>query len=94
MSGVGNVEEDFLLGNIGAGYGAAAGRIKGGLGSASLVSDDGIQVGAVFAVNPVGSVLVPGTRHFWAWALEQQGEFGGLGAPEISADIPLDMPAE
>ena len=89
MTAVGNVEEDFLLG-----YGAAAGRIKGGLGSASLVSDDGIQVGAVFAVNPVGSVLVPGTRHFWAWALEQQGEFGGLGAPEISADIPLDMPAE
>ncbi|MAZ02060.1 MAG: peptidase T4 [Sneathiella sp.] len=94
MAAAENVGEDFLLGNIGAGYGAAAGRMKGGLGSASLLSDDGIQVGAVFAVNPVGSVVMPGTRHFWAWALEQNKEFGGLGPPELTSGISLDMPME
>tara|TARA_R100000005_G_scaffold96082_2_gene80565 strand:+ start:14321 stop:15316 length:996 start_codon:yes stop_codon:yes gene_type:complete len=91
---VDTVRKDFDLGNIGAGYGAMAGKLKGGLGSASLVTDDGIQVGAVIAVNPVGSVLIPGTRHFWAWPFEQQGEFGGFGAPDLPEDIPLDMPAE
>ncbi|MZR29344.1 P1 family peptidase [Sneathiella litorea] len=89
-----NAGEDFPLGNVGAGYGAAAGKMKGGLGSASLVSDDGIQVGAVFAVNPVGSVIMPGTRHFWAWPFEQGEEFGGFGAPEFKKDMPLDMPVE
>ena len=84
----------FELGNVGAGYGAAAGTLKGGLGSASAVSDDGLQVGAVIAVNPVGSVLIPGTSHFWAWALEQNGEYGGYGAPILENDIPLEAIAE
>ncbi len=94
IEAVQNAREDFPLGNTGAGYGAAAGKLKGGLGSASLIDVDGIQVGAVIAVNPVGSVLIPGTRHFWAWALEQQDEFGGFGAPDLAADIPLDLPAD
>lgn len=89
-----NAQDDFSLGNIGAGYGAAAGKLKGGLGSASLISEAGVQVGAIFAVNPVGSVVIPGTRHFWAWPFEQNAEFGGLGAPEINGDLPLDIPAE
>lgn len=89
-----NVTDDFPLGNIGAGYGAAAGKMKGGLGSASLISEDGVQVGAIFAVNPVGSVVIPGTRHFWAWPFEQKSEFGGIGAPDLAGDIPLDMPTE
>ncbi len=87
---VANISKDFDLGNIGAGYGAAAGTIKGGLGSASAISEDGIQVGAVIAVNPVGSVLIPGTSNFWAWGLEQDGEFGGFGAPVLEEDISLE----
>lgn len=94
MAAVETAGDDFALGNIGAGYGAAAGRIKGGLGSASLISADGVQVGAVFAVNPVGSVVIPGTRHFWAWPFEQDGEYGGFGPPEFQGDMPLDIPAE
>ncbi len=89
-----NVSTDFPLGNVGAGYGAAAGKYKGGLGSASLVHESGVQVGAVVAVNPVGSVLIPGTHYFWAWAFEQDGEFGGLGAPHLAGDISLDMPKD
>ncbi len=70
-------------GNAGAGYGAKAGRLKGGLGTASLrVGDD--WVGALVAANPVGSVLHPGTMSFWAWPFERDGELGGQippGAP-------------
>ena len=36
---------NFALGNTGAGLGATAGNLKGGLGSASLVLDSGYQVG-------------------------------------------------
>ncbi|MBL4907752.1 MAG: P1 family peptidase [Sneathiella sp.] len=78
------------MGNIGAGYGATAGKIKGGLGSASAVSDDGLQVGALIAVNPVGSVTVPGTHNFWAWELEQGDEFGGYGAPHFEGDLSME----
>lgn len=70
---------EFALGNAGAGYGAAAGRLKGGIGSASWQAEDGLIVGAYLAVNPVGSVLGPGNRAFWAAPWEWQGEFGNLG---------------
>jgi L-aminopeptidase/D-esterase-like protein len=90
VQAVHQASNDFSLGNHGAGYGAAAGLLKGGLGSCSAVTEDGIQVGAVIAVNPVGSVIVPGSHNFWAWTLEQNTEFGGFGAPQMSQDIPLD----
>lgn len=47
---------DFALGSVGAGCGAMAGKVKGGLGSASLVAEDGLTVGALVAVNAVGEV--------------------------------------
>ena len=36
-------------------------------------------MGAIVAVNSLGSVLVPGGRHFWAGPFEMNKEFGGLG---------------
>ena len=72
---------EFALGNAGAGLGAVAGALKGGLGSASAVFDDGVQVGAVIAVNAVGSAVIPGTETLWAWAAERDGEFGAAGGP-------------
>ena len=69
--------KDFSLGNVGAGYGATAGSLKGGLGSVSMVTDDGIQVGAIMAVNPFGSVVMPGTDAFWAWPWAVGDEYGG-----------------
>ncbi len=68
---------DFRLGSVGAGRGAMAGVIKGGLGSASLDLGDGLIVGALVAVNPVGSVLMADGETFWAWPFEIGGEFGG-----------------
>ena len=70
---------EFALGSHGAGSGAMAGGLKGGLGSASVVTDDGFTVGALVAVNAFGSVVVPGGKAFWAAPFELDGEFGGLG---------------
>lgn len=71
---------NFKLGMAGAGYGAEAGALKGGLGSASFVTNDGMTVGAIVAVNCLGSVVVPGGKNFWAGPFEIGNEFGGLGA--------------
>ena len=68
---------DFSLGSHGAGTGATAGRLKGGLGSASAVLEGDVTVGALVAANPVGSVAHPETGQFWAAPFEQAGEFGG-----------------
>jgi L-aminopeptidase/D-esterase-like protein len=86
--------EDFALGTAGAGYGAVAGAYKGGLGSASAVTENGFTVGALVAVNAVGSPLIPGTDVFWAFALEQNKEFGGRRLrtePIVDLDLPPDM---
>jgi D-aminopeptidase len=80
------LNSDFQLGTIGAGTGALAAMTKGGLGSASLVLENGVTVGALVATNPVGSVTTPGDRHFWAAPFEIDGEFGGLG-PDRKAGL-------
>ncbi|HEV7159407.1 MAG TPA: P1 family peptidase [Caulobacteraceae bacterium] len=79
---------DFQLGGFGAGAGAMAGTLKGGTGSASIIGDDGITVGALAAVNSFGSVIVPGARAFWAAPFEIGDEFGGIamGAARAGAD--------
>ncbi len=76
---------DFALGTAGAGYGAMAGGLKGGTGSASVVTTDGYTVGAVVGVNSWGSVIAPGGRTFWAAPFELDGEFGGLGPAGLAA---------
>ncbi len=79
--------QTFSLGRAGAGYGARAGQHRGGLGSASIKTDDGIQVGAITAVNSFGSVYMPGTDAYWAWPFEIDQEFGGARPPSVySAD--------
>ncbi|MCF1707803.1 P1 family peptidase [Tabrizicola sp. J26] len=82
--------KDFGLGSVGAGYGATTGSYKGGLGSASAVLSNGLAVGALVAVNALGSPTVGDSHHFWAAHWEIDGEFGGFGAPPTA--IPLDEP--
>ncbi|MCX7890642.1 MAG: P1 family peptidase [Rhodobacteraceae bacterium] len=72
---------DFALGTAGAGFGATAGGLKGGLGSASAVLGAGFTVGALVAVNALGSATVGAGPHFHAAPWELDGEFGGLGLP-------------
>ncbi len=81
--------EDFTLGTAGAGFGAMTGTLKGGLGSASCVLPSGITVGALVAVNALGSATA-GTGRFWAAPFEEGAEFGGLGPAATSLqDTPL-----
>jgi len=80
-----SASDAFALGTAGAGYGAMAGALKGGTGSASIVSGDGISVGALVAVNSWGSVVAPGGRTFWAAPFEVGDEFGGLGPAGLTA---------
>ncbi|HEY7998604.1 MAG TPA: P1 family peptidase [Pseudolabrys sp.] len=72
---------EFALGSAGAGLGATTANLKGGVGSASAVTRGGITVGALAVVNAVGTTVVGDGPHFWAAAFEQNGEFGGRGAP-------------
>jgi len=81
----------FALGTSGAGYGATTVNIKGGLGSASALTRSGHTVGALAAVNSVGSVTVGDGPQFWAAPFEQHGEFGGLGWPQRIAPGALEL---
>ncbi|WP_420332749.1 P1 family peptidase [Roseibium sp.] len=81
------VSLDFALGSIGAGTGATTANLKGGLGSASQVLDNGVTVGAIVAVNALGRATIGDGPHFWASPFEVDEEFGGRG---ITAPFPLD----
>jgi L-aminopeptidase/D-esterase-like protein len=80
--------KDFALGNAGAGLGAKAGRLKGGLGSASFVLADGATVGAIVAVNACGSVVRPDCGRLWSAELALPGE---IPPQPASPDVPLDL---
>jgi L-aminopeptidase/D-esterase-like protein len=56
---------EFAVGTAGAGVGARAGVLKGGLGTASITLDIGVTVGAVVAVNCAGNVVDPRTGLPW-----------------------------
>ena len=71
-------------GVVGAGTGSVAGGLKGGVGSASAVLDDGTTVGALVVVNAVGSCVDPETGQLYALRFGLPGEFPTLRAPEAS----------
>ncbi|BCP55478.1 peptidase T4 [Kaistia sp. 32K] len=83
---------DFPLGTVGAGTGATTVNLKGGLGSASMISASGHTVGALVAVNACGAVNLGEGPHFWAAPFEQGGEFGGLGLPHPLPALPVRPP--
>ena len=63
-------------GNLGAGYGATVGKLKGigysmkgGTGTASVTLDNGLAVGALVIVNAVGDILDPATGKVLAGTL-------------------------
>ena len=73
--------EPLALGTVGAATGATTATLKGGLGSASALTSAGYTIGAIVAVNAIGSALIGAGPHFWAAPFEQDGEFGGCGLP-------------
>ena len=81
MTATAGAATDFALGSVGAGLGATTVDLKGGLGSASAQTRDGITVGALAAVNAAGCAVIGGGPHFWAAPYERDAEFGGHGLP-------------
>jgi len=91
------IGKTFDLGNVGAGYGAIAGGLKGGLGSASFVFFDGkseITLGAIAAVNSMGSLTMPGSPTMWAFPYEQNQELGNQPMPAKTIKMDLDFTFE
>ena len=92
-----NCDIQFRLGNAGAGMGAVAGGLKGGLGSASFQFDDGnqtITVAALAAVNSMGSLTMPGSPIMWAAPYEQNQELGGQPLSQTRCLNDLDFTFE
>src|SRR5437879_2148046 len=80
--------KDFALGNAGAGLGATAGRLKGGIGSASLHLAGGAMVGAIVAVNSWGATVRPDCGRLWATDLALPGEIDRQPAiPDAALDL-------
>lgn len=75
-------------GNVGAGTGAVAGGIKGGVGSASVVVPGIGTIGALVVVNAVGSCVDPLTGGLYGAHFGLPGEFdeGVLARPGL--DLP------
>jgi len=80
---------NFRLGSAGAGFGATTAVSRGGLGSTSYDLGGGLMVGALVAANPVGSVTIGDSKHFWAAPFELNCEFGAHGWPSSLAQNAL-----
>ncbi|MBU2981529.1 P1 family peptidase [Lentibacter algarum] len=76
-----DASESFQLGRTGAGMGCTTATLMGGLGSASVVLPSGHTVGALVAVNALGSATIGNSNQFWAAPFELGSEFGGAGLP-------------
>lgn len=90
-----NAGKEFRLGNAGAGLGAVAGSLKGGLGSAS-VRAGGFTVGALVAVNSIGSCVNPLSGNLWSFDHAIGDEMGPPAARRdaLMARTKLDIMAE
>jgi L-aminopeptidase/D-esterase-like protein len=66
----------FDTGSVGAGTGAVAGGIKGGVGTASENLSSGYTVAGMAVVNSWGTVIDPQTGQPWEIGQEIAGEFG------------------
>ncbi|ANE79756.1 hypothetical protein A7U43_10870 [Mycobacterium adipatum] len=86
-----SASETFAVGSVGAGAGARAGVLKGGLGTASMTLPDiGVTVGAIVAVNSGGNVVDPATG--LPWMADLIAEFGLTAPPpaEVAEFASLD----
>lgn len=85
-----NAKIDFPLGNYGAGMGAIAGKLKGGIGSASITIDGELVIGALVVVNSIGSTVIPGTNILWGAPFEINNEFN---TSDLSSDRSYKKPS-
>ncbi|MEV8018368.1 P1 family peptidase [Streptomyces sp. NPDC086554] len=71
-------------GNVGAGTGAVVGKVKGGVGSASVRLDSGVTVAALVVANAAGSGVDPETGALYGQYFE--GRQVDYPAPEVRAE--------
>jgi L-aminopeptidase/D-esterase-like protein len=77
---------EVATGTVGAGVGARAGVLKGGLGTASVRLDDiGVTVGAIVAVNGAGNIADPRTGLPWMADLIAELNLVAPPAEEVAA---------
>ena len=81
----------FTLGSAGAGLGALTANLKGGIGSASAQTGNGVKVAALVVVNALGTVTVGDGPWFWAAPFEVDSEYGGRGLPATFTPDMLKM---
>jgi putative pantetheine hydrolase len=82
-------------GTVGAGTGAHAAALKGGVGSASVVLESGITVAALVVLNSGGSPVDPATGELLGARWGLPGEFAALRRPsraELRAFLDLPWP--
>lgn len=70
---------EVAVGTVGAGVGARAGVLKGGVGTASIRLDSGVTVGAIVVVNSAGEAFDTATG--LPWMAEYRREFGLVEPP-------------
>jgi L-aminopeptidase/D-esterase-like protein len=81
-AGTGQVAE----GAVGAGAGAAAGGLKGGVGTASAVLDSGAVVAALVVLNAAGSAVDPATGAVLGTRAGLPGEFADVAVTAAGLD--------
>lgn len=79
-------------GNVGAGAGAVAGGLRGGIGTASVQLIDGTTVAALVACNAAGSTVDPTTGELAGARVGLTGEFDHL-RPPAAAEIEAHLAA-
>ena len=87
-----NASEDVAIGTVGAGTGARVGVLKGGVGTASVMLESGVTVGALVVVNAAGDAIDPATG--LPWLAYQIEEFGLITPPADQIAAYADRHAE
>ena len=81
---------DIAQGSYGAGSGAVAGGLKGGIGTASSDLGGGMVIGAIAAVNPFGSVVMGDSGLPWAWPFLRGEDIPGVTRFEVCPEGPIN----
>jgi L-aminopeptidase/D-esterase-like protein len=80
------------VGTVGAGVGACAGVLKGGVGTASTTLPSGVTVGALVAVNSAGNVVDQATGLPWLSYLADELGLTAPPAEQLAALAELESP--
>src|ERR1700758_888948 len=82
----------MAVGTVGAGVGARAGVLKGGIGTAATTLSSGVTVGAVVAVNSAGDVVDRATGLPWTADLIEEFALTPPPVEQIDAFAQLPSP--